>query len=370
MKRLLGIIAFVIIVSIITVGLIFYARGYRPDLKNGRVKPTGIVSIRSTPDNAVVYIDNKQKGNTNIDVPDLKPGKYKIKIVKEGFSPWEKEVVVEKEAVNIIEAVMFPTAPSLKALTFIGVDVPVVSPDGKKIAFRVGAPEEKAGIWILNLSTSALPSFFSKDLINLIKDTKELKFSQSSYEFSPNSKQLLVKYGENSRYFLLDSTKENGSPKEVTLDIEKIFQEWDKKRSDKRESNLKALGKEGQDFAATYANIDFSPDRTKFIGYKPEGVAQIYDSDPEFTAKKEAKIFDLPEASRYIWYPDNRHIILINAGSISILDFDANFNLTIYTGDFDHNTVAPWPDGSQIVILTNLNKIASSLPNLYSIQLR
>jgi hypothetical protein len=222
MKKLTGLIAFFLIALLITVGIVFYARGYRPNLKNGSIEATGIVSIKSTPNGATVYVDGKDKGTTNIDLPDLSPGVYHIKVVKEGFSSWERDVEVKKENLNLIEAVLFPTAPSLRALTYTGIKNPVVSPKKDKIVFSLIDPEDKAGIWILNLSTSALPSFFTKDLTRLVSDTEEVKFSLAKYQFSPDGKEILVTIGKNKRFFLLDTGKEDGSPKEVTLDIQKI----------------------------------------------------------------------------------------------------------------------------------------------------
>ena len=370
MKKLLGIIAFLIIVSLITAGIIFYARGYRPDFKNGKIGPTGVVSIKSNPSGAEVFIEGESKGTTNLDIPDLKPGKYLIKMEKDGFSSWEKEIEVKKEAVNLIKAVLFPIAPSLRALTFTGIINPVVSDNGAKIAFYVANPEEKAGIWVLNLSTNTLPSFFTKDLTQVVTDTEEISYSLATYEFSPNSEQLLLNLKGENRFLLLGASEENEKPKEVTLDIQKIQGGWEQQRDKEQESALKALGKEAQNLASTLTDIKLSPKKGKFIGKQSNGNAILFDSDPGPTPNQKPLSYQLPKALKYIWFPGDEHVVLVNKASISILEADTKNSVTIYTGGFDNNFVAPWPDSSKIVVATSLNTAISELSNLYAIELR
>jgi hypothetical protein len=370
MKKLIWIIIFFAVVSLITAGIVLYARGYRPNLKNGSIEATGVVSIKSKPDGATVFVNGEEKGSTNLDLPDLKPGIYNIEIVKDGFSSWVRDVEVKKENLNLIEATLFPTAPSLRALTYTGVNNPVAPPKKDKIAFSLLEPEEKAGIWVLNLSTSALPSFFTKDLTLVAADSNEVKFSSASYQFSPDGKQLLVTIGKNERFFLIDSGKENEKPKEVTLDVAKIRDDWKKKTTQEREGNLSSLGKKAELLAATLTNLSFSPDNAKFLGRKNNGVAVLYNSDPSPAPNQEPQIYNLPKAESYIWYPDSEHVILVKDGSISIVEADGKNNVVIYTGSFEPGFLTPWPDGRKIVIATSLNTQVTKLPNLYSIELQ
>ena len=390
MKKLFGILAFLAAALLLTTGIIFYARGYRPNLKEKSLQGTGIVSIKSKPQGAAVSINGEQKGTTDLDITDLSPGKYKIKITKEGFSTWEKEEEVKKEAVNLIEAVLFPVAPSLRALTFTGVASPLASPVGDKIVFALSGPKEtaglparpaggparpaggpdgKAGIWALNLSTSPLPSFFVKDLVQLASDTKEFAFSSGEYQFSPNGKQMLVKLAGQSIFFLLETSKKNENPKEVTLDVDKIRQDWNQKASSDTKNQLKSLGKSAETTASGLTNLAFSTDKNSFFGLTADGLVVLYAGKPEPNGSKPPKIFNLPKAEKYFWYPDNKHVILVNKEAISITEIDGTNNVTIYTSNFDPNFLAPWPDGSRLVIATTLNSSISSLPNLYAIEL-
>ncbi len=370
MKKLAGIVIFLIVVLAITAGIVLYARGYRPNLKNGTLEATGIVSIKSQPEGATVYVDGEEKGTTNLDIPDLAPGTYDIKIVKEGFSSWRRDVEVKKENLNLIETILFPIAPSLRALTYTGIFNPIVSPKMDRIAFSLLEPEDKAGIWVLDISSSALPSFFTKDLMILAADSEEATFSSASYEFSPNGEQILVTIGKSKRFYLLDSGKENSTPEEVTLDIEKIKQDWKKEIEQERETNFSSLDKKAQLLGSNLAALKFSPDKSKFLGRKTNGVVILYDSDPGPVPNQEPQIYNLPKAARYFWYPDSARVILVRDSTISIVEADGKNSVVIYTGNFEPDFLAPWPDGGKIVIATSLNSAITKLPNLYSIELQ
>lgn len=67
------------------------------------------------------------------------------------------------------------------------------------------------------------------------------------------------------------------------------------------------------------------------------------------------------------WFPTSAHLLKRNDASISIIEYDGTNDVTVYAGPFDDSFVYPWPDGSKIIVLTNLSQ--SSLLNLYTITL-
>jgi len=74
-------------------------------------------------------------------------------ISKEGYISWQKKVRVQGEVVTRADAFLFPTNPSLSPLTTLGVERPILSPDGKKVAYIIpdghldGSLTKKAGLW-------------------------------------------------------------------------------------------------------------------------------------------------------------------------------------------------------------------------------
>ena len=257
----------------------------------------------------------------------------------------------------------------MRALTFTGAINPLAAPNGKLIAFSIRGDAKKSGIWTLSTASGTLPSFFTRDLTKLAADNEEATFSRGSYEFSPDSSELLVRLPESERYFLLSTTGENGSPKEVTLDVAKIKIAWDEQKIKDRESILKTFGDKAKLLADTLTAIKFSPDKTKFLGRKNNGAGFLYNSDPGPAPNQEPEIYNLPKGLNYLWYPDSEHVIIVETDSITIIDADGKNNVTIYTGGFDPDFVAPWSDGSRVVVSTNLNSTVNKLSNLYAIEL-
>ena len=70
------------------------------------------------------------------------------------------------------------------------------------------------------------------------------------------------------------------------------------------------------------------------------------------------------------WYPDSRHIIIIQEKSIVIAEYDNTNHQTVYAGPFTKSFAYPWPNGNRLIILASLNGGSNLTPNLYSINLK
>jgi hypothetical protein len=70
-----------------------------------------------------------------------------------------------------------------------------------------------------------------------------------------------------------------------------------------------------------------------------------------------------------MWYPDSKHLVYVHDGRIDMMDYDAQNQTTVYAGPFVDDYVFPWPDATQLVILTNLGN-PNIAPNLYTIGLK
>jgi hypothetical protein len=70
------------------------------------------------------------------------------------------------------------------------------------------------------------------------------------------------------------------------------------------------------------------------------------------------------------WFPNSTHILIKNADKVEVMEYDAANQATLYAGPFQDNFVYPWPDGTKLIVLTNLNSAPSNPPNLYTIGLK
>jgi hypothetical protein len=97
--------------------ILLYAWGYSFDWQKKRPVLTGGLYLKSIPKESEVYLNNKLKGETPAFIKRLLPKDYQVKIVKEGFHPWQKKLKVESklvtEARNIL---LIPLAPVLETV--------------------------------------------------------------------------------------------------------------------------------------------------------------------------------------------------------------------------------------------------------------
>lgn len=151
MKRLISALLIIIFFLMLGYGLLIYATGKRLT-RDGKLVGVGIIQVDATPDNSKIYLNNelKKEGDTNIE--NLRPGRYTVKVEKENYSPWQKEIEVVEGKVIPLRVKLFPSNPSLTAATFNGVFSPKISPDNRKIAFGIQM-EGKKGLWVLILPT-------------------------------------------------------------------------------------------------------------------------------------------------------------------------------------------------------------------------
>jgi hypothetical protein len=94
-----------------------YAWGYSFDWQKKKPVLTGGFYLKSIPKKAEVYIDDKPKKETPAFIKRLIPREYQVKVVKEGFYPWQKNLKIESklvtEARNIL---LIPINPKIKVV--------------------------------------------------------------------------------------------------------------------------------------------------------------------------------------------------------------------------------------------------------------
>jgi len=388
----------VCIILLVSGIIIAYGRGYRFDTKQKSFGSTGIISVTSDPTGATITIDSKKVGATNTTVT-IKPGWYTVGISKEGYQSWEKKIRVQGEVVVSSHAVLFPSNPSLSAITTGGIASPVLSPDGSKLAFTMpstldatnGAQlVDRGGVWVLDLIDK--PLGFNRDAKQLLKATA-LDTTNATLTWSPDSKELLIDIPTRlaTASYLLEADKLNDYAKPL-YEKQTTMNNWGIQEQTKEKEKLLTLSPDLTTIATSAMRIiSFSPNENK-IFYEATATATIPTiiTPPLIgTNSTEEKrtiipntlyVYDIKEDKNYIlgnaktlilqWLPNSRQLITAGNNKIDVLDFDGTNRKTVYAGPFWDSFVAPWTDASKLVILTNLNPSASTLPNLYAINIK
>ncbi len=90
--------------------VLLYSLGYHIDYNKLKIYKMGILSLRSAPSGASIYINGKLRTDiTPARIEELKPGTYSVEIKREGFYPWQKELAIMPNMVTREEnVILFP----------------------------------------------------------------------------------------------------------------------------------------------------------------------------------------------------------------------------------------------------------------------
>lgn len=391
-KRIIFFFLTIFFLLIGTTLVVLYGRGYQISFEKDKtiIAGTGLLVATSNPDGAQIFINGKLTSATNTTL-NLLPEDYAVEIIKEGYLPWKKNLKIQKELVTKTEALLFPSAPKLVSITSTGVTSPILDPTKTRLAYKIThLTPQKNGIYLLEMGERPILTLQST-ATKIVDETKNL-FSKAEMSFSPNGKNLIATIsGETKTTYLLSLERENQNPQEIDpFSLAQLMEQWQKEKEEKETSRLNSLKSElARMVSSSFEHLNWSPDETKIL-YQASQSATLplfinppligASSQPEERKIKKGKVYlyDIKEDKNFLidaplsalsWFPDNRHLILTHEGKIEILEYDGTNKTTVYAGPFAENFVAPWPDSSKLVILTNLAN-PNVAPNLYTVSLK
>ncbi len=366
------------------------ARGYRFDAARLSFRPSGLLVITSVPDGAQILVNGELESATNATI-SLPPAPYDVELKKDSFLSWKKRLEIKKEEVTKVEAVLFPGAPSLSALTFTGASAPVLSPDGGKIAYAVPngvvSPENKSGLWVLELGD--LPIGFSRDP----RQVTDASLLDTTWVWSPDSRQILLTTQKGS--FLLAGGSLTLQKDLVNIQgkkLDELLAEWEQETKKRLESQLSRLPDKMKEILEVKAeDIVFSPDEKKVLYTATAGTdipENLTSPIPGSSTQKQER--DIKEGRKYIydikedrnffitdsqdtevsWFPTGNHAILAQKDKITIADYDGTNQQTIWSAPYEVPYAIPFPNGARLLILTALGGQGANSINLYALSLR
>ncbi len=202
-RRVLFFIFFLIFILVAPI-LTLYVQGYRFDFENKRLTQTGGIFIKTiNPKQVEVYLDGKLSKKTDFFfsstlIENLLPKNYNIKVQKQDYYTWEKNLEVkEKQVAEARSIVLLPKDPEFQLLT-TGVENIWFSEDKSKTIIK----EREKDIWTLKLYN------LEKNVKSqLIKETDIYKTGADliDLQFTNNDKLMLQVGGkEQISYFELE----------------------------------------------------------------------------------------------------------------------------------------------------------------------
>jgi hypothetical protein len=295
-SRLVIFFTVLLVIPSVTYIVIQLARGYRPDLANRTLKPTGLLVARSTPENARVLVDGKDMGETETTL-NLDPGSYLVKITKAEFHPWQKQLTIEKELVTQAHAFLIKQSPPLVEVKNIDVVAVNLSPDRNKLVITGSGTIKPTNSVVISPSLSPenenrLPTLYTIDLsdspLNLNRDPKAITTSSSKISWdktiltwSPDSRSILARIPRDTKCtdfdslknpcavsiaYLLDASRTNAQPQIVTNSYKQIVKSWQDEKAIREDVPFSKLPKILQPILqASVKDLIFSPDETKVM---------------------------------------------------------------------------------------------------------
>jgi hypothetical protein len=342
--------------------LIFYSLGYRFDFEKKKITKTGGIFIKALPKEVEVLIEGKTKKKTDpffgsLLIENLLPKKYKVRVEKEGYFPWEKELEVEEEKVTEVKnLILFP-----KDLNFYqilnGVDQFWILPNQKELVLK----EREGEKWVLksySLEKKLKSYLASQDDFGRESEFLELNFGE------PDQIEIAVKIKGEIKNFVLDlkksppqiKEKKEGKIPENAICFKKFggnFYFFDKsgylfKREERlNEEPLNSIENckleifDGLIFLESAGNLYFLREEKfekifenlKGIGAFPDSKKVAIFSDYEIWIFENGKIEFLNRFSEKIeklyWFNEN-YLILLSGGKIKISELDKRDKINVY----------------------------------------
>ncbi len=375
-KSLLIILSVALIVVSSTFLISIFARGYRLDTSSGfKLKATGLLSVTSKPKFASVYVNNLLTTATD-DTLNLVPGNYQIKITKDGYHYWEKNIQIKPELVNQVEAQLFRSTTELKPLIQHQIINPVASPDNTKIVYAVAsssASNKENGLYLMELTELPLLMSLNNERL-LFLSTPSLDWSKYTFEFSPDSKQILATANNKTPVYLfsLEQNQNINSLFDISTRLPQIKKEWQLSKEEIIKDKIAKLPPIFQPFISTNsAVLSLNTNEEKLLyrsavngqlpGFFPSPPpAQSTQIQHRTLTKDSYYVYDLKEDTNFLignsslsqisWIPYSSNLVFIENNQIRVCDYDATNYQTIYSDSISPKILLPTPDGYRLII--------------------
>ena len=177
-------VLFYLSVLIFILGLPFiltYTMGYQFDRKTLKFTRTGLISLKTSPSGASVYLDNRLLNEkTPCSINELLPGKYHIELTLQGHYPYSSEIEVLPSKVSRMEKViLFPLRPDIKQLN-------------KERISSFWVDEGRAAVYYINHEDNTIyKSDMEGEHFEEIANFIPLVPAPKKWEFSPDKEKLL-----------------------------------------------------------------------------------------------------------------------------------------------------------------------------------
>jgi len=186
---------------------LYYSFGYKYDFSTGKSFQMGAIVLRATPRDATIQKDGETVEDNGflggvfspfIKIENLKPKQYSIKVTKDGYNEWQKNVDIKSGQVEKYENVIILKQSYEKQAVLEDVVLPTsdqkwLSAEKNKIIF-IGKVALEEGLFIVNLENEEYDLILDKEQLALMGEIENVFWTEDDGRIvlkSPNNMYLI-----------------------------------------------------------------------------------------------------------------------------------------------------------------------------------
>lgn len=296
-------------------------------LDDGSFIQTGIIRVNSIPtDNVKAYIDNKEVSFSEFRITNIDPGIVNLKLTREGYTPWEKQVKVESGIVKDVYAQLYPNTIPFSKVATININKTYFSDDGQYIYYTVLNNTSADGIWRIKLTRNLLDFSNSQQISQIIKfsevEKKEIEQNEYTLLASRDNNKVLLKLGDIYYLYNLSDTTKRVNLNQVTgINLENV--QWFR-------DSQSIIFTQDNKYSFEY---DLTTKETVLIDYNSEGLSNfsISSNNIFFIKNNKLMLYTNKAATEYIF--SNKMKALIPVILTNVYTASENPNVLILEAD-------------------------------------
>lgn len=348
---------FIISFFVITPIVILKASGYSYNWKKGALEKSGVLMIDIQPKSSKIFINGQELKQlfpfSAFHVEDLNPGAYNIRIEKDDYFSWEKNIEVKPNLTSFIDRVQLWPVSSAELITSIKIDHWFNL--NKQYSIYSNQTTNYAELWLFNNETAVnklIYRFIDKDLNNIEK---------SNFKTSANNKYLSFQYNGGNYIFSLLNPDEGQNLNQNHPDLKIANLHWDSNDDNSlyfsdTENNIYEAKINAPDFLELFNKLDENVIDFNIID------KYIYFIDEEKNFKR--KNVDSSESEEILSLKNETYSIEeIDAEHWFIHDNDHSYFFQLYNNKVYYQTIP----GREIVFSNDEKKLAYVNPRQFEI---
>lgn len=381
----------VIFFTLLSIVVVLYSLGYKYDFIDNKFVKTGSLRVATNLSNAEVYINSELKGKTSFITGNFSKGRflpriYNVRVEKEGYQTWEKNIDIERGLFSDFPVVvLLPDKFEITITASSSLSVPYFSFDKslRRAYLEDGVSEDGlSAISVLALDNGQLVDVFEvpKKVLSenpIVADAKFYYLNDNNLmQFDPKKETYIIlsetvksfyvsqehayftKFSDNTLYIVNTSSDQiknllNDLQNETDLIIkaEQVGNEYYLLLSFLNSSNklfkFNENDLEPETIASNVLGFEVSPDRKKLSYFTRNELWTIWLNDTTSQPLRKAGEKELitrysHEIKNVKWYRNSEHLIVQVGGGLVFVEIDGRgkkrnqYDITYFDGIFNY----------------------------------